>query len=537
MEGGEGRSSSNDLSSAPNSDIETPPNHRAASNINPSTNSISKPFDAAVLLRQPNHLDDQRADSTTTTSGVTIAGSDSRQGSAPVKARKPRKKKEPATGEVEKKEKPPRKPRATGMTAPSRKKPKLEDAHGHAQEAKLRAIPEAPEAAKQPSMLPALLQNTLPAGPMSEAAKITQMGLYRPNHEYENHRPPSADSRPTTSPQQASMRTSIYDPVRSMNVERLVEPTRPSSTSQITHTPPRLVFNPHSSPTISSMIDQPTPSQQLTSSSSHFPSRNDSASTHQSKPQSESLSGSVMDMDTLINGQTTVSKSSLPNRTPSEGPSKAPSPKPTRAKEVSPPPAQGTGLLSSALFGGESKTDGPSTGEKGPNIVIHIDLKGKSNQVISFARMAEEKYGFAALYPRQAAQKERLARVAAAGAALERSANSSKRGGSGGESGDEDLSVDVDRDSENDGDIAMGGMNGGQDTGPNSGTDAAAPKRRRRRKIEEYDQDDPFVDDSEMLWEAQAAASKDGFFVYSGPLVPEGEKATVERYVWLYLVL
>ena len=114
-----------------------------------------------------------------------------------------------------------------------------------------------------------------------------------------------------------------------------------------------------------------------------------------------------------------------------------------------------------------------------------------------------------------------------AGAALER-AGSGTKGTPAGESGDEDVSVDIDRDSENDGDIAMSGMNG---TGEavNSGTDGPAPKRRRRK--DEYDADDPFVDDSEMLWEAQAAASKDGFFVYCGPLVPEGEKPTVERYV------
>ena len=76
----------------------------------------------------------------------------------------------------------------------------------------------------------------------------------------------------------------------------------------------------------------------------------------------------------------------------------------------------------------------------------------------------------------------------------------------------------------------MSGVKEGTEAG-NSGTDGAGPKKRRRRKLEEYDQDDPFVDDSELLWEAQAAASKDGFFVYCGPLVPEGEKPAVERYV------
>ena len=151
--------------------------------------------------------------------------------------------------------------------------------------------------------------------------------------------------------------------------------------------------------------------------------------------------------------------------------------------------------------------------------------------------MAEDKYGFAALYPRQAAQRERLARVALAGAALERSASASKHGGtSAGESGDDDGSVDIDRDSDNDGDINMGGINGGNEP-VNSGTDGVEPKRKRRKKVEEYDQEDPFIDDSEQLWEAQAAASKDGFFVYCGPLVPEGEKPTVERYVRTLIVL
>ena len=75
-----------------------------------------------------------------------------------------------------------------------------------------------------------------------------------------------------------------------------------------------------------------------------------------------------------------------------------------------------------------------------------------------------------------------------------------------------------------DSNVEMGGM------GPGSGMEKAAPKK-RRMKEDDYDKDDPFVDDSEMAWEEQAAASKDGFFVYKGPLVPEGEKPVIERYV------
>lgn len=206
--------------------------------------------------------------------------------------------------------------------------------------------------------------------------------------------------------------------------------------------------------------------------------------------------------------------------------SKPPSPKPVRVAKEAPKIPQGSGLITTALFGGvdgSAKSDVRSV----PNIVIHVPLN-KGNQIINFAQLAEEQYGFAALHPRLAAHKERLARVAAAGAALERS-DKSLKGISAGESADEDLSLDVDRDSDLDGDISMIGAstNGGQ-------SEASDGKKKRRRKVEEYDRDDPFVDDSEMAWQEQAAASKDGFFVYSGPLVPEGEKVQVERYVYAF---
>ncbi|KAL5000831.1 hypothetical protein BDV10DRAFT_161513, partial [Aspergillus recurvatus] len=218
-----------------------------------------------------------------------------------------------------------------------------------------------------------------------------------------------------------------------------------------------------------------------------------------------------------------VEKVSKKEFKPSTAPSsKPPSPKPSRpAKEAPPPLPQGSGLISNALFGvDDSASDTPK--QRTPNIIVHIPLKGHPNQIVNFARLAEEQYGFAALHPRLAAHKERMARVAAAGAALERN-DRLGRGISAGESADEDLSFDAERDSEVDGDGAISAA-AAKTNEPADGT-----KKRRRRKIEEYDRDDPFVDDSEMVWQEQAAASKDGFFVYSGPLVPEGDKIQVER--------
>ncbi|CCH58776.1 hypothetical protein TBLA_0A09960 [Henningerozyma blattae CBS 6284] len=53
------------------------------------------------------------------------------------------------------------------------------------------------------------------------------------------------------------------------------------------------------------------------------------------------------------------------------------------------------------------------------------------------------------------------------------------------------------------------------------------PKRRShpnkgKSLIGKYDVDDPFIDDAELLWEEQRAATKDGFFVYYGPLIDKG---------------
>ena len=57
-------------------------------------------------------------------------------------------------------------------------------------------------------------------------------------------------------------------------------------------------------------------------------------------------------------------------------------------------------------------------------------------------------------------------------------------------------------------------------------------KRRRRQNVaDKYDVEDPFIDDSEALMEQVAAASKDGFFVYSGPLIAEGERAKIDKYL------
>jgi hypothetical protein len=189
---------------------------------------------------------------------------------------------------------------------------------------------------------------------------------------------------------------------------------------------------------------------------------------------------------------------------------------PKRAKEQPPPLPSGSGLLSATPLG--SIGSAPANGNAGTNIFLTFELVGQTNVTINFAREVERKYGFAALHPRLAARNERKRALAAASNALEKEA---------GLGSVDDMSLDLSEPESN------------NETGGNDEDSANAPtdgRKRRRRKAEEYDRGDDFIDDTEMAWEEQALMAKDGFFVYSGPLVTEPEKVTVERFVFPFIL-
>lgn len=205
--------------------------------------------------------------------------------------------------------------------------------------------------------------------------------------------------------------------------------------------------------------------------------------------------------------------------TPSHSNAATPPVKPARQKEAPPPLPTGSGLLSGTPFGpAVNNSSNGSADAPGVNIWLTFPLKGHNNVTINFAHEVEKKYGFAALHPKIAARKERLRQVTAAGAALEKAA---------GNGSTDDMSLDL---SEPESNVEMGGM---EDEGSAAGNGG---KKKRRRKQEEYDKEDDFIDDEELAWEQQALMAKDGFFVYSGPLVTE-EKPAVERYVWMLQLL
>ncbi|KAI4793301.1 HPC2-domain-containing protein, partial [Aureobasidium sp. EXF-8845] len=160
----------------------------------------------------------------------------------------------------------------------------------------------------------------------------------------------------------------------------------------------------------------------------------------------------------------------------------APAPK---AKRASPPAPTGSGLLSgSDLFGGPSAVTEDHK-RHGVNIDIDIPLNPAGNNTINIAQEILKKYGKNAINPRAAAHRERLLQVAAAANRLEP--------GTG-----DDISVDLNSEAENDSNVEMGGMEEEK-----KGEDE--PKKRRRRKVEDYDKEDDFIDDTELAWEEGAA--------------------------------
>ena len=284
---------------------------------------------------------------------------------------------------------------------------------------------------------------------------------------------PSPVSPPQLSRQSSQQHQPSAPPLRAPTTEGTSMPPSPSPNPPRTSLPPPLKPPPPAPP---STDRKPVPSAGPTNNNT-------------TKPEARKE-----------NGIATISKKPSPKQKPNTA---ASSPK---TKELEDPPAPASGERSILDFGRAR----PGEEFQAPTIVLEIPISpGETNKYVNFMRLAEERYGWDALHPRLAVQRDRKARIAAAASALEKN-------GSGRESGDE-MSEDV---SDNEGGSAdhPGGVASGADV-------PAKPARKKRNfKEDEYDRDDDFVDDSELMWEEHAAASRDGFFVYSGPLIREAEK-------------
>lgn len=466
------------------------------------------------------------------------------------KQRKPRQPKDPNAPPEEKKEKKPRKPREPkDPNAPPKPpkdpneppKPRKRVKVKHEEEVKVAPAPshqqKITDLVGPPQAAAHHVQTQISPQPHSQTHSPTATYSHPPPPIQQHvHVLPSNAGPPTPRPASSGQ---IFDPIRGAASQNASQNSMPPVSPQA-----RVVNRASASPSITSLIDPPlaphpsaastmqqharlAPSTSITSAPvSPMPVLTRPSQPAQFAGPSPSLPsqrppmGSAATPMEVDSDKDATSRQLVPQKKfdpGSAGPSSnAPTPptKATRAPQAPPPLPTGSGLLSGTAFGGiDAATNGDGE-KKGANIWLTFDLKGKNNVTINFAREVEQKYGFAALHPRIAARNEKRRQMAAAAAALEKTA------GAGSGSAD-DMSLDLsepEKDSE------------GGDQGDDVSLTAAGLPRQRKRKVEDYDRNDDFIDDTEMAWEQQALMAKDGFFVYSGPLVTEGEKQVVERY-------
>lgn len=470
---------------------------------------------------------------------------------APVKVKKPRKPREtkPAPDGQPLKEKKPRKPRENKVktegapNAAPRKKQKVGDKTALAPPSDVTAGPRQSTLIGQfyqpgqPASAPQPFQahpSTLAPSPRQQPP-FTSDSMSRSNI---TPQPPSQSPAPAPASRPYSSGQN-YDPIRGATYE--YAPSRPAAIvngAQSAQASPQ-VNRASASPSIQSLIDPPPTLKTNTSNMTYVQQANSHpvpqqtasfvnqptspkptpVSTTQSLPlsplptQTQQVVATSMDgaMDIDAVPQDNPKQPTVKPQPQSKSSSSVPTPKPS--KPTSPPakPASkvgtGSGLLSSNnLFGGpSSETDSEP---KGLTIDFQIKLNPAGGNQINIAHEIIKKYGGDAVDPHAAAHRNRLRAMALAQNKLE--ANST-----------DDMSVDL-SELDNDSNVEMGGMD---DERSGAGGE---PVRKRRRKIEEYDKEDDFIDDRELAWEESAAVAKDGFFVYSGPLVPAGEAAQVE---------
>ncbi|KAF2481970.1 hypothetical protein BDY17DRAFT_311581 [Neohortaea acidophila] len=451
--------------------------------------------------------------------------------SAPEKPKRQRKKKEEQLGPdgkpvVDEKPKKPRKPRepkekTVGNGAPPpRKKVKTEPKADDKAANDVATPPRQPtltgmlggfQPSSKPAPAPAAAPSALAPPASTQHLRVSEPSTHHSTTQNMSTPPPS---RPISSGQN-------YDPIRGSTLAtRMSNPPNGAQTLQST----AFVNRASASPSIASLIDPPmaplilSPPQAATQRP-HAPLPQQSSpppkdglaaplpSNSASKPDSALTNvGDTVDMEPSVN----VPGRQIPDiKTPSKSSSSAgPAPKAARR---SPEPLKGTGsglLSTSDLFGGGASSD--PLERKGVNIDLHITLNPKGGNNINIAQEIIKKYGREAMNPRAAAHREQLLRIAAEQDRLAGTSN-------------DEMSVDLLSDMEGDSNAEMGGMD---DEKSNTGIDGDKPKKRKKR--EDYDKEDDFIDDTELAWQEQAAVAKDGFFVYSGPLIPEGQQAQIE---------
>lgn len=134
---------------------------------------------------------------------------------------------------------------------------------------------------------------------------------------------------------------------------------------------------------------------------------------------------------------------------------------------------------------------------------------GQAEAVVNVLKLAEEKYGWAAMHPNAKSAFEMMDEIVE----------------------DEDDGVEEEVEEE---DVPVGDEQANQnpskrkrkenDEEVNEEELARRHEIKMNRKVGKYDYEDPFIDDEELQWEEEITSTKEGFFVYWGPLADDKNK-------------
>lgn len=149
--------------------------------------------------------------------------------------------------------------------------------------------------------------------------------------------------------------------------------------------------------------------------------------------------------------------------------------------------------------------------DKLPPPVIALDIPlldpknpkpGQAEVVVNVLKLAEEKYGWSAVHPEARSAFELM---------------------------DDVLDDEEDGEEDEEEDVMIVDDNGNSSKKKEDGVDKKKKKQLQQskvnRKVGKYDYEDPFIDDAELQWEEEITTTKEGFFVYWGPLVDERQSS------------
>lgn len=158
----------------------------------------------------------------------------------------------------------------------------------------------------------------------------------------------------------------------------------------------------------------------------------------------------------------------------------------------------------------ESKEKEPP--QERPVIALDIPLldpkdpqPGQAEVVINVLKLAEDKYGWNVIHPNAKSAIELM---------------------------DEILDDDDDGEDDDDDDLQVVDEKGNVQKKKDELTEEQKLKKhetKMNRKVGKYDYEDPFIDDEELQWEEEITTTKEGFFVYWGPLVEDKTSTSIAK--------